>query len=722
MKKISVFAGLMAAAAVSLTNCTVQDAPESAGRSFSIIADLGQTRTTNEGTSTLWAEDDAVNVFHAAPGSSNYVSDGKFTVSEGAKTNCATFTGETSADVASGASFDWYALYPYNEKLTTPASSSSEGGYTYIGRSNGLDQPAYDDMSKLTESHCPLYGKAEGVTGVPGIAFKHLSSVIEFKVVNNTGGVLVVKSLDLEASEDIVGSYYIDFTGDEPVYVPSGDNYVKSKATVNITTPAELAAGAAAKIYMPVKPYTQSASKSFKVTVSGTVDGVSGEAVVELNPVGAQAVFTAGKIKTVTVPVGPMAEVAGPTFVFNTEEAVTKWGLAIPAPGQGTSVNGMTFTSADGIGLTFDKASATTDCRIFSNTNSGAINLRVYTNSKMTFTAPSGYSVSRIEFAGGGVTGAATSNPEGYSRGVWEGKSSTVIITPGATMNIDTITVTLEAGEVAGPEEPEEPSDVKVVSVSEFIAAEVSNTQVYELSGTVRNIVNDKFGNFDLDDASGSVYVYGLSSGPQNYGDKTDQTFGSMGITEGAKIKIRGYRGVYDNTIEVMNAWLVDLIEKGEEPSEPEPETGTWTATAFASIPDGARFVLVSDKEGTLFAMGNDNGTSSAPKPVPVSVSGNNLSSAPASNIVWTMSKADGVVRFSASADKYLYTTATNNGLRVGTNTNNVLELDQESGYLTIFDGTQKRYIGVYNAQDWRGYTSIHANIQGQTFTFYVKQ
>ena len=461
MKKISVFAGLMAAAAVSLTNCTVQDAPESAGRSFSIIADLGQTRTTNEGTSTLWAENDAVNVFHAAPGSSNYVSDGKFTVSEGAKTSCATFTGETSADVASGASFDWYALYPYNEKHTTPASSSSEGWYTYIGHSKGIDQPVYDDMSKLTGTHCPLYGKAEGVTGVPGIAFKHLSSVIEFKVVNNTGGVLVVKSLDLEASEDIVGSYYIDFTGDEPVYVPSSDNYVNSKATVNITTPAELATGAAAKIYMPVKPYTQSASKSFKVTVSGTVDGVSGEAVVELNPVGAQAVFTAGKIKTVTVPVGPMAEVAGPTFVFNTEEAVTKWGLAIPANGEGTSVNGMTFTSADGIGLTFDKASASTDCRIFSHTNTGALDLRVYKNSKMTFTAPSGYSVSRIEFAGGSVTGAATSNPEGYSRGVWEGKSSTVIITPGATMNIDTITVTLETGEVAGPEEPEVPGNAK---------------------------------------------------------------------------------------------------------------------------------------------------------------------------------------------------------------------------------------------------------------------
>ena len=29
------------------------------------------------------------------------------------------------------------------------------------------------------------------------------------------------------------------------------------------------------------------------------------------------------------------------------------------------------------------------------------------------------------------------------------------------------------------------------------------------------------------------------------------------------------------------------------------------------------------------------------------------------------------------------------------------------------------RYVGVYNNQDWRSYTSVHANIAGQTLGFW---
>lgn len=155
---------------------------------------------------------------------------------------------------------------------------------------------------------------------------------------------------------------------------------------------------------------------------------------------------------------------------------------------------------------------------------------------------------------------------------------------------------------------------------------------------------------------------------------------------------------------------------------KPEEVGGTWEATTLSAIADGAEFVLVSTKENASYAMSNDNGTSSAPKAVSVTVSGNTISN-PASNLVFVLKKVDGGYVFQIKdKDTAVYCFNNNNGLRVGTNEHNVFSLDSESGYLVINDGTQNRYIGVYNNADWRSYTSVHNNIKGQTFTFYVKK
>ena len=89
-----------------------------------------------------------------------------------------------------------------------------------------------------------------------------------------------------------------------------------------------------------------------------------------------------------------------------------------------------------------------------------------------------------------------------------------------------------------GPEPPAPSEDVKAVTVAEFLAAPESKTQWYELTGTVSNIRSgngEKYGNFDLTDATGTVYVYGLTSKKV---DKNDQSFASLGIKEGDKITI----------------------------------------------------------------------------------------------------------------------------------------------------------------------------------------
>jgi RPA family protein len=108
-------------------------------------------------------------------------------------------------------------------------------------------------------------------------------------------------------------------------------------------------------------------------------------------------------------------------------------------------------------------------------------------------------------------------------------------------------------------------SEVKTVSIADFNAAPVSDTW-YQLTGTVKNLKDgDQYGNFDLEDATGSVYVYGLLSEKGGEKKKFQELVAAKGITEGSKITIIGNRGEYNGKIEVLNAYFVS-IEGGNEP------------------------------------------------------------------------------------------------------------------------------------------------------------
>ena len=108
-----------------------------------------------------------------------------------------------------------------------------------------------------------------------------------------------------------------------------------------------------------------------------------------------------------------------------------------------------------------------------------------------------------------------------------------------------------------------ETSDVKAVTIAEFNAAPESQTQVYELVGTIGGSINTTYGNFDLTDDSGTVYVYGLTATNLGYGATNDKSYGSLGLNEGDKIKIQGYRGSYKEKIEVLYPWFIEKVTEG---------------------------------------------------------------------------------------------------------------------------------------------------------------
>ena len=103
-------------------------------------------------------------------------------------------------------------------------------------------------------------------------------------------------------------------------------------------------------------------------------------------------------------------------------------------------------------------------------------------------------------------------------------------------------------------------SEVKVVTIAEFNSAAESSDVWYQLTGTVKNLKDgDQYGNFDLVDATGSVYVYGLLSEKGGEKKKFQELVAAKGIKEGSTITIIGNRGSYNDKIEVMNAYFVSI-------------------------------------------------------------------------------------------------------------------------------------------------------------------
>lgn len=89
------------------------------------------------------------------------------------------------------------------------------------------------------------------------------------------------------------------------------------------------------------------------------------------------------------------------------------------------------------------------------------------------------------------------------------------------------------------------------VTVAEFLAAEIDDDQLYELTGVMEGPVNTEYGNFDITDETGSVYVYGLTS-TIILGQSNDKSFSSLGYVEGDNLTIVGTRGDYNGKAEVM--------------------------------------------------------------------------------------------------------------------------------------------------------------------------
>ena len=149
-----------------------------------------------------------------------------------------------------------------------------------------------------------------------------------------------------------------------------------------------------------------------------------------------------------------------------------------------------------------------------------------------------------------------------------------------------------------------------------------------------------------------------------------------------------------------------------------EPEAGTWTKVELADITADDTVAITMTKGDSTWVLPNNGDAKAAAKAITGTISGNTLTTSEKDLFGWKVVKgADSFQLVSAATGKYLYSTSSNNGIRQGTGENRDWVVDTESGYLK--NVALSRYVGVYNNQDWRSYTSVHANIAGQTLGFW---
>ncbi|MBQ7517049.1 MAG: hypothetical protein IJU13_01305, partial [Bacteroidales bacterium] len=243
--------------AICAVSCQTAKEVDIAGERLSydltVVADMAETRTANNGNSTVWVADDALTVLHIEEGGSTYFGSRFY------------YSGENNAfkgRVTDVADYNnWYMVYPYREDNTSAEA-------IHITVLPELVQTGNNSRAHLAGEGFPLYGKAVNMprSAELNVYMSNALTVMEYIVTNDTDSPIVVKNIVIAAPDPVSGNFVGDLTNDTVEWTPDGTT--SSNVTVRVVDGEAIAAGASASFYAGAIPFSVAPGGQLKVKVT----------------------------------------------------------------------------------------------------------------------------------------------------------------------------------------------------------------------------------------------------------------------------------------------------------------------------------------------------------------------------------------------------------------------------------------------------------------------
>lgn len=245
----------------------------------------GETRTTNNGNSTLWSEGDALSVIHAPAGSET------FWASHFGFMGGNLFQGSVSRLSASN---DWYAVYPYVEENI----SANEINLTFPVRQT---ETGNGNKQHLAGEGFPMFGIQKDVarSASLGMSMRNLLSGAKFTISNKTTSSVVIKEVVFTAPSPIVGKFQVDLTADTPVL--TAQTGASKSVTLYVNEGEEIVADGKDSVFVAFAPFDVPAGGKLEYKlVAEDASGKTTAFVYEL-PLNNGTSFHSGYFKNINV-------------------------------------------------------------------------------------------------------------------------------------------------------------------------------------------------------------------------------------------------------------------------------------------------------------------------------------------------------------------------------------------------------------------------------------
>lgn len=423
----------LAAALISFAGCQknefngVENTVDGA-KTFELVADIAQTKTTLDGYSVEWEEGDVIYMVTAENETGwgkEYESNEKTNVETIAEFEYSDGLFTTEAVLAAG-NYTFNAIYTRaNQKTWHRAAGSSHSLLSEQSQDCSNPTAHIKENDALVGTFTAAYPLNEPAK----VTMSHLYTMMQVNVKNNTGNEITVKNFSVTMDgADIAGVFNVDFAT-STVTKKSGASSMIEVAVEN----GNVANDSSLPVYFVMAPLNNySGNVTFKVT---DAEGNSYSKTVEVTGKS----FEAGKYNTTSYTISE-ADGGSATFDFTKNE----WELPVSTQSSQNAGKIIGVIESGKVEMSVP-THGSNPTRLWSASNK--IDLRAYSGSSLSFKVPNGYVITGLTFAGSDVSGIDPKSGT-YSNKTWSGIANPVEFDITATIKVETIVVEYEKGEL----------------------------------------------------------------------------------------------------------------------------------------------------------------------------------------------------------------------------------------------------------------------------------